>query len=91
MGLLCCLGGILCHVYHKFSDLSLEKVENEETIDSTPFDKGHGEIDRVLRSGQRIPLLDYNNSESDEDSQTENPNSSEVLFDILKRRDSSRR
>lgn len=86
------MGGIVCHVYHKFTELSSSL--STSNIDSDPqvvtFDKGHSTSDQVTRSGQRIPLLDFNNSDSEDDSQTENPNASEVLFDILKRRDSRR-
>lgn len=82
------MGGIVCHVYHKFTELSSSPVDSDLPVGN--FDKGHGDMEQVVRSGQRIPLLDFRNSDSEDDSQTENPNSSEVLFDILKRRDSRR-
>lgn len=113
LGLIMCLGGICCHVSHKFSTYSFDRNEgsvtydnkkrskiNFEQITSTNQQSGgqqsyhNSQLNRT--SGQRIPLLDStdqigcNSDSDDDDSQNGNQNSSEVIFDVLKRRDTRR-
>lgn len=85
LGLIMCLMGICSHVIHKFSIYSKSRTESSVT-----FDTNIEQANIQSHTGQRMPLLDdLGNSESD-DSQNENQNSSEVIFDVLKRRDTRR-
>lgn len=150
-GLLLCLGGICCHVLHKYWTLTNDLVktdhnnydddDEDDSKNSLDYDKKNdmkgnnllnnsiinhklnikhnnmlngimnskspsankqtsssiiasnvnGGLNGGHVSGQRIPLLDDSNDDfpnsDSEDSQNENQNASEVIFDILKRRD----
>lgn len=84
LGLIMCLMGICSHVIHKFSIYSKNRTEV-----SVQFDKNVEQANIQNHTGQRMPLLDdLGNSESDDSH--DNQNSSEVIFDVLKRRDTRR-
>lgn len=109
LGLVMCLGGIACHIIHKFSAT--------KTVQSIPIisDGGGGPMapasceqqqlqvnyvnGNVVKqnvklnyfSNQNTPLLDSDAAEnSDSDNSREPQNDSEVIFDVLKRRDMRR-
>lgn len=108
LGLVMCLGGIACHIIHKFSAT--------KTIQTVPIisDNGGGPItpascEQQLQvnyvngnvckqnvkfnyfSNQHTPLLDSDAADnSDSDNSREAQNDSEVIFDVLKRRDMHR-
>lgn len=107
LGLVMCLGGIACHIIHKFSAT--------KTIQSIPIiSDGNGPLTpasceqqlqvnyvngNVVKqnvklnyfSNQNTPLLDSDAAEnSDSDNSREAQNDSEVIFDVLKRRDMRR-
>uniref|UniRef100_A0A0K8TQP9 Putative solute carrier family 35 member c2 n=1 Tax=Tabanus bromius TaxID=304241 RepID=A0A0K8TQP9_TABBR len=95
LGLALCLGGICCHVIHKYTMFT--KAKNEDISFSADRDIRQSDASTNVKyrkhSAQNVPLLesaDLNNSDS-ELSHEDNPNSSEVLFDVLKRRDATRR
>lgn len=90
-----CLGGIACHIVHKFS-----LTKNVQTISvngSLPMTvtSNHNHFDEnakqhiklTAHSNQRTPLLDSSDECSDAASDDLQQNESEVIFDVLKRRD----
>lgn len=95
LGLVVCLGGICCHVIHKYSTLTLQKPEEilfEETANGNIRDNLTQSVVLHSASGQKIPLLENTDSEDDDDSHDQDDqNASKVIFDVLKRRDSTRR
>lgn len=109
LGLTLCLGGICCHVVHKFTDNSRiqmataqhhELKENSLDINNQHENQQYSynsnsrpQIKLNEFSGQNLPLLDStdDNTYSDSElSQYDNQNASEVIFDVLKRRDGNR-
>lgn len=91
LGLVMCLGGICCHLIHKYSLIIKNDVqtEEEEVIESFPRNNTNGTVKSL---GQRVPLLDSQLLETDTDDDNSNEqNSSEVIFDVLKRRDGGNR
>lgn len=109
LGLTLCLGGICCHVVHKFTTNSRVQVATaqhhelkENSLDMANHHDGqHHSYNSNSRpqiklnqfSGQNLPLLDSTdeNSYSDSElSQYDNQNASDVIFDVLKRRDGDR-
>lgn len=112
IGLALCLGGIGCHVIHKFTsnkdsfkshtagDMNLEFNDNR-LLESNNTNQGHSynsnnnkpQIKLNYFSGQNLPLLestDENTYSDSEYSQLDAQNASEVIFDVLKRRDGNR-
>lgn len=95
LGLVMCLGGIACHIIHKFA-----LTKNVQTISmngSLPMTStsNQNQLDTHLKqnvklnfqSNQRTPLLDSSDECSDNISDDVHQNESEVIFDVLKRRD----
>lgn len=87
-----CLGGICSHVIHKYTTLTnhnnvaISRMANATAI----YDQNRQHTVKINNRSQKIPLLNdaAGNSESDDDdSQTDNQNASDVIFDVLKRRD----
>lgn len=93
LGLVMCLGGICCHLIHKYSliiknDVQIEEEEVAETFSRNNINSANGQVKSL---GQRVPLLDSQLLETDTDDDNSNEqNSSEVIFDVLKRRDANR-
>lgn len=93
LGLVVCLGGICCHLVHKYSliiknDVQVEEDEVSESFPRNGVSSGNGTVKSL---GQRVPLLDSQLLETDSDEENSNEqNSSEVIFDVLKRRDANR-
>lgn len=93
LGLVMCLGGICCHLIHKYSliiknDVQIEEDEVAESFPRNVVTSGNGTVKSL---GQRVPLLDSQLLETDTDEENSNEqNSSEVIFDVLKRRDANR-
>lgn len=89
LGLVMCLGGICCHLIHKYSLILKLDVQTEE--DESPRNGVSNGNGIIKSSGQRVPLLDSQLLETDSDDENSNEqNSSEVIFDVLKRRDANR-
>lgn len=109
IGLTLCLGGICCHVVHKFTSGkdSLQHRASEDSVDdfggsrrlesnnsthSYNSNNNKPQIKLNHFSKQSLPLLEstdeHTYSDSDH-SQYEIQNASEVIFDVLKRRDFS--
>lgn len=98
LGLILCLCGIGCHIIHKYTILSRSK--NDENFFNVNKDLHLHTNDLQTNVkfrknfSQSIPLLDsdeVNNSDTDVSHNSDNQNASEVIFDILKRRDATRR
>lgn len=98
LGLILCLGGICSHVLHKYTTLTANTAsgglasDNADNATGVVTYENHKVRDKQVRlnyrTGQAIPLLDEAIAESDtDDSQNENQNSSDIIFDVLKRRD----
>ncbi|XP_059620269.1 solute carrier family 35 member C2 [Phlebotomus argentipes] len=93
LGLVLCLAGICCHVAHKYWTFTRAapsgelKVAYEAETQIATASTSTGETSR-----QQVPLLDTDQETSDE-SEGATPRerrTSEVLFDVLKRRDARR-
>lgn len=101
IGLVMCLGGIACHIVHKFAltkSIQSAPVISNGTISMTsPSTEQHLRVNYVnmtkqnmklnFFSNQRTPLLDSTDEHSDDYSDDSRQNASEVIFDVLKRRD----
>lgn len=67
------------------------QTEEDEVSDGFPRNGVIGGNGTVKSLGQRVPLLDSQLLETDSDEDNSNEqNSSEVIFDVLKRRDNNR-
>lgn len=96
LGLMLCLGGIFSHVFHKYTLLVAATATDEQLEESVvSYDKKknnlvhktNGKFNRG--SGQSIPLLDVDDSDSD-DAKQDSQKASDVIFDVLTRRDTRR-
>lgn len=100
-----CLGGIACHIIHKFS--SGKTIQSIPIISDGPIAPAACEQQLQVNyvngnvvkqnvklnyfSNQHTPLLDSDAAEnSDSDNSPNAQNESEVIFDVLKRRDMHR-
>ncbi|KAL7734796.1 hypothetical protein ACLKA6_011081 [Drosophila palustris] len=106
VGLGVCLAGICCHLWHKYTSISqLNKQQLALQLDNDgedmsaeyEFNKGsaivgvHGNAEGSRAHNLSVPLLEQ--TDSDEDSAndlTNKQNASDVIFDVLKRRDMQR-
>lgn len=97
LGLVMCLGGIACHIVHKFAlaknvhtvamngSLPMTATSNQNQSDGGTKTKHNVKLD--FQSSQRTPLLESSDEYSDNASDDLHQNESEVIFDVLKRRD----
>lgn len=100
LGLIMCLGGICCHVIHKYYMMTTSgEYKDNATLDvdtSVSFEKTMNGGQQVnlskYRKDQSVPLLqaDMLNSSDSDESGNDNQNGSDVIFDVLKRRDMRR-
>ncbi|KAJ6636691.1 Solute carrier family 35 member C2 [Pseudolycoriella hygida] len=99
LGLIMCLGGICCHVIHKYYVMATGELKENVKSDvetSVSFEKSTNGVPQVnlskYRKDQSVPLLqaDILDSSDSDESANENPNGSDVIFDVLKRRDMRR-
>lgn len=107
MGLVVCLGGIACHIVHKFSTTKMIQnipiISDGAMITPTSCEQQlqvnyvNGNVAKQNMklnsyfSNQHTPLLDSDDDRnSDSDESQEAQNASEVIFDVLKRRDMHR-
>lgn len=95
MGLVLCLCGICCHVAHKYTTYIRMKSEEVFIVNNDSMSNNIStNVKFRNNTAQSIPLLDsndLNNSDSEGSHNSDNQNASDVIFDILKRRDASRR
>lgn len=100
LGLVMCLSGITCHILHKFSTSKI--IQSNQIISdggTTPISREQplqvnyingNVIKQNMKSNyfsnQHTPLLDSDDAEHSDTEDTQQ-NASEVIFDILKRRD----
>lgn len=94
-----CLGGICCHVIHKYYVMTSSDYNDSMKLDvntSVTFEKTTNGVQQVnlskYRKDQSVPLLQadvLDDSDSDQ-SGNDNQNGSDVIFDVLKRRDMRR-
>lgn len=94
-----CLGGICCHVIHKYYVMTASDYNDnikEDVNTSVTFEKATNGLQQVnlskYRKDQSVPLLQadiLDDSDSDQ-SGNDNQNGSDVIFDVLKRRDMRR-
>lgn len=98
IGLLMCLGGIVLHVTQKLLWNKKDIVENLELHSNSIMTNGSSvdnEIDTNVplllteRSTSLTNLLNSNFSTDDEDADKDKDNTSDVLFNILQRREQS--
>ncbi|XP_031618621.1 solute carrier family 35 member C2 [Contarinia nasturtii] len=105
-GLVMCLSGITCHIIHKFFTTTIVKKSPLISVDGVASKSCEQQLQvnyvngNVIKqnvklnyySNQNTPLLDSDDNElsGSDDSQNTQQNASEVLFDILKRRDMRR-
>lgn len=94
-----CLGGICCHVIHKYYVMTSGEYGESTKVDAdtaVSFEKATNGVTQVnlkkYRKDQSVPLLQADMLEStDSDaSENDNQNGSDVIFDVLKRRDMRR-
>ncbi|XP_001352863.2 solute carrier family 35 member C2 [Drosophila pseudoobscura] len=112
VGLVVCLAGIACHLWHKYSTMAdAEKHQKDLHLDNDRDDLsaeynfneggaggGGGGADNSIagihvrsHSTLTVPLLEQTDSEDESGNDLNNKqNSSDVIFDVLKRRDMQR-
>lgn len=75
---------------HKYREHLLENIKTHEGI--VKFEKSltNSEMINVQSSQQKMPLLDAEVLEDSDDPQNDNQNTSEIIFDVLKSRDTRR-
>ncbi|KAG5677280.1 hypothetical protein PVAND_007050 [Polypedilum vanderplanki] len=105
IGLILCLGGITSHVIYKYwmlTDNTPERINIEPECHydmnnqySTKYDKkakSNNSSNLSMNGNQKAPLLNYDDTDTeDEGNDDMDSKSAEVLFDILKRRDETRK
>lgn len=91
VGLVFCLGGIICHVLNKYFKY-MQQRNSDTSVSYETYTRRMNQTDNKPNGHQRARLLDNDvldfSSSSDEDSQAED--GSRVIFDVLKRRDHRR-
>lgn len=95
LGLVMCLGGIACHIVHKFSlTKNVQTVAMNGSLPMTATsNQNHSDgstkhnVKLNFQSSQHTPLLESSDEYSDNASDDLHQNESEVIFDVLKRRD----
>lgn len=99
LGLIMCLGGICCHVIHKYYVMTSGEYKENMKLDvdtSVSFEKSTNGVQQInlskYRKDQSVPLLqaDILDSSDSDESGNGNQNGSDVIFDVLKRRDMRR-
>lgn len=105
VGLAVCLAGICCHLLHKYSSMAqLSKqqlalqMDNDGDDMSAEYDFNKGSVLVGVHSNAMgshatlsVPLLEQTDSEDDAaNDSTNKQNASDVIFDVLKRRDMQR-
>ncbi|KAH8339318.1 hypothetical protein KR074_011416 [Drosophila pseudoananassae] len=106
IGLVVCLAGIVCHLLHKYSTMQDSQkqqqadfdIDNEESSGEYTFNEGGGAgssagggVHVRSHSTLTVPLLEQTDSEDESGNDPGNKqNASDVIFDVLKRRDMQR-
>lgn len=105
VGLVVCLAGICCHLLHKYSTMAqLNKqqlalqMDNDGEDMSAEYDFNKGSVLVGVHGNAMgshatlsVPLLEQTDSEEDSNNDARNKqNDSDVIFDVLKRRDMQR-
>lgn len=106
LGLIVCLSGITCHIIHKFSTTKIVKknplicengvmptsCEQQLQVNYVNGNVIKPNVKPNYYANQNVPLLDSDDDDhsGSDDSQNPQQNASEVIFDILKRRDMQR-
>lgn len=87
IGLTLCLGGICCHVLNKYCNYA--KMQDKSPLVSyETYPRPRQPFQKSSHGGGEAPLLESENILSDSDSQNED--TSNVIYDVLKRRDPRR-
>eukprot|EP00099_Drosophila_melanogaster_P020784 NP_647817.2 uncharacterized protein Dmel_CG14971 [Drosophila melanogaster] len=100
IGLIICLAGIVCHLLHKYSNMKEMQRQQELQLDNDQEESSPGEykfndgsaivgVHVKSHSTLTVPLLEQTDSE-DESGASNKQNASDVIFDVLKRRDMQR-
>ncbi|XP_017098497.2 solute carrier family 35 member C2 [Drosophila bipectinata] len=106
IGLVVCLAGIVCHLLHKYSTMQDSQKQqqadfdndNEDSSGEYTFNEGGGAgssagggVHVRSHSTLTVPLLEQTDSEDESGNDPGNKqNASDVIFDVLKRRDMQR-
>lgn len=91
-----CLGGICSHVIHKYYVMTSSENTTLDVDTTVSFEKATNGLQQVnlkkYRKDQSVPLLqaDILESTDSDASENDNQNGSDVIFDVLKRRDMRR-
>ncbi|EDV50790.1 solute carrier family 35 member C2 [Drosophila erecta] len=100
IGLAICLAGIFCHLLHKYNNMKEMQKQQELQLDNDQEESNPGEykfnegsaivgVHVKSHSTLTVPLLEQTDSE-DESGPSNKQNASDVIFDVLKRRDMQR-
>ncbi|XP_016966562.3 solute carrier family 35 member C2 [Drosophila biarmipes] len=103
IGLVICLAGIVCHLLHKYTSMKESQRQQKEMEfdndqeESSPgeykFNEGSAIVGVHVKSHSKltVPLLEQTDSEDESGHDASNKqNASDVIFDVLKRRDMQR-
>ncbi|KAH8349996.1 hypothetical protein KR084_011021 [Drosophila pseudotakahashii] len=103
IGLVICLAGIVCHLLHKYTsmketqrqqkDLDFDNDQDESSPGEYKFNEGSVIVGVHVKSHSTltVPLLEQTDSEDESGHDASNKqNASDVIFDVLKRRDMQR-
>ncbi|KAH8300371.1 hypothetical protein KR018_000010 [Drosophila ironensis] len=101
VGLVVCLAGIVCHLLHKYSSMQEAQKhqqaldfdnDNDESSGEYKFNDGSTAVGVHVKSHSTltVPLLEQTDSEDETGNDPNKQNASDVIFDVLKRRDMQR-
>ncbi|XP_055689839.1 solute carrier family 35 member C2 [Lutzomyia longipalpis] len=90
LGLVLCLAGICCHVGHKYWLFSTGGVSGSPTGEGKVAYEAETEIATASTGALQQPLLDSDTSEDSDAPGARERRTSEVIFDVIKRRDPRR-
>ncbi|KAH8366152.1 hypothetical protein KR093_009753 [Drosophila rubida] len=102
VGLGVCLAGICCHLWHKYTSMAQQNkqqlalhLDNDGDEMSAEYEFNKGNTSSGNASGSHatlsVPLLEQTDSDEDSANDSANKqNASDVIFDVLKRRDMQR-
>ncbi|XP_017071480.1 solute carrier family 35 member C2 [Drosophila eugracilis] len=101
IGLVICLAGIVCHLLHKYTSMKETQRQQKDLESDNDQDQSTGEykfnegsaiagVHVKSHSTLTVPLLEQTDSEDESGHDPNKQNASDVIFDVLKRRDMQR-
>lgn len=90
LGLTLCLGGICCHVLNKYWSYAKMQDESSSVCYETYTRPTRHPFQETCNNGGAAPLLESDNVDYSDTEDSQNEDTSNVIYDVLKRRDPRR-